>query len=352
MLIDLGMYRAMTEMWGRKFCENMIICGDSAGSILAVSMALGNSPEYCEHHVLSFATLAHHYGTMNQLNVFIELKLREMISDPYAYKRIEGKCYIGATAFFSKHIWRCQWNDNEDLIQWILYSCRIPLYFRRYRVLQDAYIDGALSIRGSDLPCGDDTLAIILNDPRADVVQSLPFHNTYFPAIDEGYTRTIKQGYDAMFAWDGTLKRKEDVLFPSYFALFIGWFLFALEKMRSFLLDVIYSCLCPHQSCKDIVRWYGWKETPSLPDMKKLRMYLPHLDSSFFQLSSSSATTIHDGEESCEMEVDLEQGIVIDSSILLFDESFYFGTTCTHYIQEEEDSTVSLSQQDSDESVV
>lgn len=95
-----------------------------------------------------------------------------MIADnENAYKELEGKMFIGTTAFFSRHRWHLSWESNEDMINCIKGSFNIPIYCLRSGILKGyEVLDGAYSFAGEDLPHGDATLFIGI-DPHAEVTR-------------------------------------------------------------------------------------------------------------------------------------------------------------------------------------
>jgi patatin-like phospholipase/acyl hydrolase len=145
----------MVEKWGPDFPCNTLISGGSAGTIFAVGLALGKSPQYMSDLYRKVSQNCHTFGTIYKCSQFMEEGLRDMLSDPLSYKKLEGKCCFGTTSFFSRHRWHVSWDDNEDLIDCIKASFHIPFYCKRISSLRDIEVlDGAYGFAGSDLPHG------------------------------------------------------------------------------------------------------------------------------------------------------------------------------------------------------
>jgi hypothetical protein len=113
----VGVHEAMVEKWGKDFHEHIVISGGSAGTIFAVGLALGKSPEFMAKLYTDVAEQAKTYGPIYYASVSMTKGLEEMLAeDPLAYKKLEGKCCFGTTSFFSKHRWHLSWESNEDLL--------------------------------------------------------------------------------------------------------------------------------------------------------------------------------------------------------------------------------------------
>lgn len=162
------------EMWGPNFHENMIISGGSAGTVFAVGIALGKPPAELNEMYKLVAQQSHTHGPFGTSSIFTERAIRQYFlnDDPLAFKKLEGKCCFGTTAFFSKHRWHVSWEDNEDLMTSMEASYNIPFYCQKIKALRgDIVLDGAYGFAGIDLPHGDDTLYVGI-DPHAEITRS------------------------------------------------------------------------------------------------------------------------------------------------------------------------------------
>ena len=113
----VGVHRAMVEKWGKDFYQKTVIGGGSAGTIFAVGLALGKSPEYMDNLYSDIARRAQKYGPIYYASVFMTTGLEEMLADdPLAYKKLEGRCCFGTTSFFSRHRWHLSFESNSDLL--------------------------------------------------------------------------------------------------------------------------------------------------------------------------------------------------------------------------------------------
>lgn len=156
----VGVYYAIIKEWGEEFLDQALIGGDSVGAVFAIGLGLKLSPEYMEDVYRRTASFALKNGP-HRACIIVEELVREMLCDPNAYKILQGRIFIGTTAFFSRHRWHLSWHCNEDLIDCIKGSYHIPFYcFRTKLVKNIEVLDGAYSFAGTDLPHADDTLFI------------------------------------------------------------------------------------------------------------------------------------------------------------------------------------------------
>jgi hypothetical protein len=229
-------HKGLIERWGEDYYKKTLLCGGSAGTIFAVGIALGKTPEEMGQLYSRAAIKSAKYGTIQKASMFMEESLRIMIDNPMAYKLIEGRCCFGTTAFFSNHRWHIGWEDNEDLIATIMSSCHIPFYCKRNDGIRGvSIIDGAYGFGGLDLPHGDRTLFVGI-DPHAEITRLFTNNEMFFPAVDENYEKMVESGYIVTKNWDGKYLTKVLNRKPNYSALYILWFLKFLEIIFYFFL--------------------------------------------------------------------------------------------------------------------
>lgn len=162
----------MVERWGPDFYKDMVISGGSAGTMFAVGISLGKSPEYLNQLYRKVAEQSHIQGPIKIAGNLAVEACWDMLDTPDAYKKLEGKCCIGTTAFFSKHRWHLSWESNEDLVNCIRCSFHIPFYCEKVNDLYGVEVlDGAYGFAGTDLPHGDDTLYVGI-DPHAEITRT------------------------------------------------------------------------------------------------------------------------------------------------------------------------------------
>jgi patatin-like phospholipase/acyl hydrolase len=63
----VGVVEAMVDMWGKDFHKDVLFSGDSVGSIFAVGLALGKSPQYLDNLYRDVGDL---YGKSNSQREF------------------------------------------------------------------------------------------------------------------------------------------------------------------------------------------------------------------------------------------------------------------------------------------
>lgn len=231
----VGVYKALWEMYGPDFMENMMISGGSAGTIFAVGIALRKTPEYMDNLYRTVAAKSHKYGPIYNpfrhtgASVFMEESLRTMLDDPLAFKKIEGKCWFGTTRYYDKHAWHMSWETNEDLIRCVQGSYHIPFYCHRNTPIKGVeVVDGAYGFSGDDLLHGDNTLYIGI-DPHAEITRDFTNAEMFFPAVDQAYDDMVETGYQAMMKFNGKMINKVGHRIPNYPALKVLWLLKFLE---------------------------------------------------------------------------------------------------------------------------
>ena len=93
----------MVEQWGFDFYKKVLWSGGSAGTVFALAIALGNSPEDLNNIYREVAEKTNRHGPIHYGSVFLEDCIRSLLRDPMAYKHLEGRCCFGTTAFFDSH---------------------------------------------------------------------------------------------------------------------------------------------------------------------------------------------------------------------------------------------------------
>jgi predicted acylesterase/phospholipase RssA len=101
----VGVYKAMVELWGEDFYKKINISGGSAGTIFAVGIALGKSPEALDSLYRKVAENTNKYGPVYYASRFMTEGLRDLLDDPKAHRILEGRCMIGTTSCFATHRW-------------------------------------------------------------------------------------------------------------------------------------------------------------------------------------------------------------------------------------------------------
>ena len=207
-ILDVGVHKAMVKKWGPNFYRKVLMSGGSAGTIFALAIALGKDPDYMNELYSSIAVNTLRYTPIYFGSYYMEVELKKLLSDPMAYKQIEGRCCFGTTAFFSKHRWHVSWDSNEDLIACIQASYHIPLYCKWSAGIKGVEcVDGAYGFAGTDLPHGDQTLYVGI-DPHAEITRTLTHNEMFYPSIGEEYEAMVQSGYDQLTAWNGKMNNE------------------------------------------------------------------------------------------------------------------------------------------------
>jgi hypothetical protein len=237
----VGVYKAMAEKWGPKFHENVFICGDSAGAIFAIGIALNKNPEFMNDMFKTVSRKSLTLGYINKCSEYCEVAIKSMIDDnPMSYKELNGKCCFGTTSLFSKHRWHISWASNEDLLYTAISSLHIPLLCKANKRIKSTHVlDGAYSFCGKCLPHGDDTLYVGI-DPHAEITRTFTNTEMLYPPELETYEKMVETGYRAFLEWDGRLHKKVGYRQPNYEALSVLWPMKIMEVITFRTLQLLW----------------------------------------------------------------------------------------------------------------
>ena len=83
----IGVYKALVRNWGKDWLNNVLIGGDSVGSILAIGLGLGKSPEYMENLYLRVSDYCLKNGYLITGSVILEKELRDALQFDIEYKQ-------------------------------------------------------------------------------------------------------------------------------------------------------------------------------------------------------------------------------------------------------------------------
>lgn len=235
----VGVYQAMVERWGMEQVSNMIMTGDSAGSIFAVLIAVGRTPEQMDVLYREMVELCVTHGVVGKCSKFMDQCAREVLLDyPDAHFHVENRCHFGTTEFPFTHRWHSTWENNEDMLKHMKCSYHIPFYCARIGSLKGVHVvDGAYSVAGHDLVHGNETLFIGI-DPHADVTMELTNNQMLYPATGDNYDSLVKSGYETMMSWDGSYSEKVGKRQPNYNALYVLWVLKYLDLFVGLILKI------------------------------------------------------------------------------------------------------------------
>jgi len=204
----IGVYKAMLEKWGPDFMDKTIICGDSVGVIFAIGITRKFTPEDIEKMYYDNGVASPYgifKGGIKALEEHALKKLLANFEEPLLYEKLNGKILIGGSKFFINHIWTSHWNNNEELYSCIKNSFHIPLLVDSNKKINGCHIiDGAFSFSGMDLPHGNESLYVGMNNPCAEIGMNITFSQQLFPSSGQANDYMIKKGYDAFMKWDAT----------------------------------------------------------------------------------------------------------------------------------------------------
>ncbi len=164
------------------------------------ALGLGKTPEYMSTLFKEVAEHSHLNGPVLNASITTKRVVHSMLDSPDDYKKLEGRCCIGTTAFFSKHRWHIAWESNADLLDCIIGSYHIPFYCQKIGDMKGVEIvDGAYGFAGTDLPHGDATLYVGI-DPHAEITRT--FTNAEMVSIYYAFFYSIKLKYAYFVVFD------------------------------------------------------------------------------------------------------------------------------------------------------
>jgi len=221
----VGVFKAMADKWGPDFYKKTLVCGGSAGSIIAMQIALGKDPKYAGDVYALIGDKTHARGYALRPSDFLDEYVDELLrSDENIHKSIETRFWCGSTLFYAQHQWHKQWRDNADLAACIKGGYNIPLYCSKCDKLEGyEVVDGAYGLQASDFPHGDDTLFVGACQNTAEINIELSITQMLIPSHGPEYDGLVQKGYDTFMRWDGRMKTKVGVRLPNYTALFFLW---------------------------------------------------------------------------------------------------------------------------------
>ena len=189
------------------------IGGHSAGALIGAMVCLGLSPQQIEEQYMRMTRLGRTEGVWGgKMTTYQHDVLNELLVDPTAYRRCNGRLQIGMTLLDplwldpnnSKQIIVEHWNSNDELRRCLMCSFNVPAY-----CVQDARwtsegreyiaIDGGIGFDASVLPRR--TLTIGLVDAY-DLHFEVETCDLVYPSTDDAKHQHLTGiGYDRMTAF-------------------------------------------------------------------------------------------------------------------------------------------------------
>jgi hypothetical protein len=131
-LIVVGALRALEERYGTGFRKDLIITGDSAGSLFSLALALELSMDAIAVEYQILLENAREFGAVGKGDCSVDLFLDRMISkqpnEKAVLAKVNGRLHIGYTSFPCRHVWCTYWETVEELKADLLKSAHVPLY--------------------------------------------------------------------------------------------------------------------------------------------------------------------------------------------------------------------------------
>lgn len=242
----VGVYQGLVDRFGPNFKDNMLVCGDSAGSIIAAAVALDITPEHLGQIHYTFAEVARQRGLwFGKAKYIVDGIIMTTLLEDDCYKKLNGMLAVGHTEFPFKHVFHSEWSSDEELFHCLRGSLHIPTYasFDNIRYKGKSPVDGAFSLKGADFPHGDSTLFIGF-DPSADITRPMNFSQLVYPASKSEFFALVQSGYDAVFEWDGNMKNKIGHRKQNYKALLLFWPLRMVCKLIRLCITLIECLFC------------------------------------------------------------------------------------------------------------
>jgi hypothetical protein len=107
--LDVGVFQAMVDTWGPQFYTNTKIYGGSSGTVIALGITTGKTPEFMDALYQSIAIKTKYTGSSLFGSFFYEQALRGIVRDSQDYKLIENRCYFSTNGFFANLRWHTAW---------------------------------------------------------------------------------------------------------------------------------------------------------------------------------------------------------------------------------------------------
>lgn len=252
---QIGVFKALVEIWGLDFHKKTLITGlfvycaliliktnsgDSAGSLIALGIAVGKSPEDFDTIYRGLVATSKTIGVIGKMSCHIADAAYQLLVDPDAYKNIEGKLGVAVTHFPCSYIQHWTWSSNAEIMQCVLASCHMPIYCEGLASFKGRLaVDGAYSVSGHDLVHGNDTLFVGF-DPHADITAEITqAQMIYPPSTDEEYMKLYHSGYNSMINWNGVMKEKVGKRHPNYIMVWVMWPLRFLQTLWQYVVYIL-----------------------------------------------------------------------------------------------------------------
>lgn len=239
--LTVGAFRALEERYGTDFRKNLLITGDSAGSLFCLALALDISVDTIAVEYQILLENARNVGAIGKGDCTVDLFLERMIakqpSEKAALAKLNGRLHIGYTSFPYRHVWCTYWETIDELKADFYKSAHVPLYSGG-RWLHDPFlpfiVDGSCSAHGECFAHGDETLCIGVNEPfDINIPASWP-EKIYPPSLEE-YEVLHDRGYNKVKEWDGKLVPKIGRKHPNYKVFPVFWFLRIVEQLFCYI---------------------------------------------------------------------------------------------------------------------
>lgn len=222
----IGTMHAMKETWGDDFHKKTLLCGDNAGAILAMQLAMGLSTHHMEMVARSIfrrmRANPHVFSGQNYwLNQYID---HVLATKSELHQELEGRFQCGTTNAGFAHQWHKKWTTNEELGNCLKASANVPLFCDLCDLVEgNVVLDGSCSFAGHEFPHGNETLFVGVNQTEAEVKYEMSFHRMFFPGDQIEFNFLFKEGYDAFKKWNGVKKDKVLKIYPNYTIIVLCW---------------------------------------------------------------------------------------------------------------------------------
>uniref|UniRef100_A0A0G4I970 PNPLA domain-containing protein n=1 Tax=Chromera velia CCMP2878 TaxID=1169474 RepID=A0A0G4I970_9ALVE len=164
-----GLVDGFLDRWGEEIYQKRW-GGASAGALFALAMVLGRSPEDLIIAYQKFARQGARYGVWGKMSIYHDAVLQswlEGMTDEEVCARVNGRLFVGLTAFPCEHVLKSRFVDIQDLLDTLHGSFHIPWYCSHVAPIRRPapggegggaftwYIDGGLSKNVDADLCGE-----------------------------------------------------------------------------------------------------------------------------------------------------------------------------------------------------
>uniref|UniRef100_A0A6C0IVI5 PNPLA domain-containing protein n=1 Tax=viral metagenome TaxID=1070528 RepID=A0A6C0IVI5_9ZZZZ len=202
----IGVVKAIYERWGKEYCSKCKYGGNSAGSIIALAMALNYDFNYIETLWLKIINKSQNDIFLRNVSGY-QNEIIDGLLKKDDYLKLNGRLFIGVTNFKSKYTIISHWNNNNELKKTLFGSMYIPFYSKKIKIKKKPVLDGAFSRNYHKI--NDRTLIISVSKYAGGHILSEPNFTLKELSISPklvDYYKYRDRGYNSLLNWNQKYK--------------------------------------------------------------------------------------------------------------------------------------------------